>query len=64
MNWVTLSTIHFSPSNAFFRPVMTFSLPAMPFSPTKEVGTSETEEELLFCAKLAAKDKQMVEKIS
>ena len=40
MNWVIMSTIHFSPSNDFFLPVMTFFLPAIPFSPTKEVGTS------------------------
>ena len=43
MNWVIVSTIHFSPSNDFFLPVMTFFLPAMPFSPTKEVGTSAME---------------------
>ena len=32
MNWVIVSTIHFSPSNDFFLPVMTFS-------PTREVRT-------------------------
>ena len=37
MNWVIVIIIHFSPSSDFFLPVMTFFLPAIPFSPTKEV---------------------------